>query len=106
MAGNPEKIKENFELDYWGLSYRQALKYILKNDERNSINISVENYPGIYNSYILNPLDRARLRYTRKINEADYFITEFRWHKSDYNYKEFYSIHVTGIKITSVYKLS
>ncbi len=32
LAGNDPGV--NFELDYWGLSFRQGLEYIVKNDKR------------------------------------------------------------------------
>ena len=41
LAGRDMKdIKKNFELDYWGLSYREALEYIVKNDKNKSIKIT------------------------------------------------------------------
>ena len=35
LAG--KNIQTKFELDYWGLSNKQALEYILKNDSKNII---------------------------------------------------------------------
>ena len=39
FAGN--NIRNNFEVDYWGVSNRSALNYIAKNDTRRNINIYV-----------------------------------------------------------------
>ncbi|GAJ22942.1 unnamed protein product, partial [marine sediment metagenome] len=48
-----KNIKERFELDYWGLSYKQALEYVLENDSSEIINIQVSQHPGVYNQFIL-----------------------------------------------------
>lgn len=34
-------------MDYWGLSYKQALDYILKNDSSQSLTLYRSNPPGI-----------------------------------------------------------
>lgn len=105
LAGNPEEIRNNYELDYWGLSYGKALKELLKKDKRSTIRIAVENYPGEINSFLIDASDRARLKYVSGVSEADYFLTNYRWHKNDYDYSEFFSIKVDGIKIMGVYKI-
>jgi len=104
---NWQDIKNNFELDYWGLSYRKALEYILKNDTDKTIKIYVTDYPGKVNAYILNAKDRARLVYVADPSEAKYFLGNYRGHKEEYPYKEeFYSIKINGIKIMVAYRLS
>jgi 4-amino-4-deoxy-L-arabinose transferase-like glycosyltransferase len=54
-------IGRNFELDYWGLSYKQGLEYVLKVDPAEIINLAVDNRPGEYNTFILPREDRRRL---------------------------------------------
>ena len=107
LAGKSMKeAKNKFELDYWGLSYRQALEYILKNDKDDVIKICVANYPGRLNADILNVDDRGRLVYVEDPKEAKYFLSNYRWHKKEYPYQEeYYSIKVDGAKIMVVYKL-
>jgi len=107
LAGrNMQEIKKNFELDYWGLSYRKALEYILKNDSSNTIKVFVANYPGKYNSYILTNDEQKRLLYVDRPEDAGYFLSNYRWHKQDYPYKEeYYSIKIEGVKIMVIYKL-
>jgi len=105
-------IKNNFELDYWGLSYRKELEYILKNDSRKIIKIKAANSPGISNSYILEKDERNRIIYVDDIKQADYFISNYRFHPKEYSFddfyyeSEFYSIKINGAKIAVVYKLS
>ncbi|MDD5291674.1 MAG: glycosyltransferase family 39 protein [Candidatus Omnitrophica bacterium] len=106
FAGNAEKIKNNFELDYWGLSYRQALEYILKNDKNQTIKVYVASLPGEYNANILPYRDKERLVYVKDPAEAKYFLSNYRWHREEYPYTdEFYSIKVNGFKIMVVYKI-
>ena len=93
-------VKEHFELDYWGLSYRQALEYILENDSEETLEVFVSNRPGVYNSYILPAADRHRLRYVRNPYEAKYYVSNYRWHREDYSFGiEFYSTKVGGTNI-------
>jgi hypothetical protein len=108
MAGRtlPE-ISRSFEMDYWGLSYRKALEYILKNDSDPLIDICVANHPGRFNALILPRKDRKRLRYVKRPEEAKYFLTEYRRHKEAYPYKnEYYSVVVDGAKILTVFLIS
>jgi hypothetical protein len=102
LAGNPEG---RFEKDYWGLSYRYGLEYILKNDKREKIRVEVNKPPGLFNRWILPAAGQKRLIYT-EIGEADYFLTEFRLQKIKMpDDKEVYTIKADGLKILSVYKL-
>ena len=106
LAGKPQNIKNNFEVDYWGLSYRQGLEYIMQTDKLNIIKICAANYGGKWNYPILLPEDRQRIRFVDKIDEADYFISNYSLREKDYPLKnEYYSLTVNGLKIMSVYRL-
>ena len=55
---------------------------------------------------MLPPEQRARLVYVDSMAEADYFLTEYRWHPQDYPLKEeVLQIKVDDIKIFSVFRL-
>jgi len=99
-----KNARNNFELDYWGLSYRQALEHILEKEPKGVINFTATNWPGQFNLEILDPIERSRLRHTSEA-EAEYLLTNFRGHKEDYPYNEVYNITAYGSKILSVYKL-
>lgn len=107
FAGKDMKeVKNNFELDYWGLSYRKALEYILENDKDETIKICVANWPGMFNAFILNSDDRDRLVYVKNPEEAKYFLSNYRGHREEYPYEEeYYSIKIGGTKIIIVYKV-
>ena len=107
LAGREmNRAKCDLALDYWGLSYGQALEYILKNDKDRIIKICVATPPGRFNAYIIPPEERKRLIYVDDLNNAKYFLSNYRWQKEEYPFKnEYYSIKVNGIKIMVVYKL-
>lgn len=105
LAG--ENVGMRFTLDYWGLSYRQGLEYIARNDKRPVINLAANSFTSLVNNLIfLDKEDRARLQITDKY-QADYFLTEYRWHPWPYAYSnEVYSITLFGgRKIMSVFRL-
>jgi hypothetical protein len=107
QGNDQEKIKNNFEFDYWGLAGREALESLLKIDSSKMIRVCNENLPGELNSYLLKPEDRARIFYTYKIEKADYFLADYRWKKGvDYPYKnEVFSKIIGNTKITTIFKL-
>jgi hypothetical protein len=106
FAGNPTTGRQNFEQDYWGLSYKQGIDYVLSHDLSNKINLAVNDLPGIeYIHYMLTPEQNSRLVLTSP-EESDFFITTFRSHPQDYGYgPEYFSINVRGTKIMAVYKM-
>ncbi len=89
-------VSRNFELDYWGLSYKQGLEYLLRVDPSETIVVAVDNRPGEYNTLILPLRERQRpitfrplyipLRVNRKIlrfaarRPSKYFVNP-RFHR-------------------------
>jgi hypothetical protein len=108
LAGKDmQEIKNRFELDYWGLSYRQALEYILKTDSDKIIPVSagLNNWPLIRNNLnILPPKDRKRFKEV-PLQDAKYFITNYLQHPYEYPLPEFASIKVGNAKILGIYRL-
>lgn len=101
LAGGDHRHR--FDLDYWGLSYRQALEHVVANDPSPRIRVAVANDPGILNALMLKPADRARVEITQDLRQADYFVGNFRWHPDDYRFgPEVFSIEVQGSKIVVV----
>ncbi|MFQ5953196.1 MAG: hypothetical protein ACE5JK_07315, partial [Candidatus Omnitrophota bacterium] len=105
LIGNMENAKDKFELDYWGLSYRQALEHIAKNDKEKVIKVSAANPPARVNLLMLKPEDRSRFVFVEDIKQSKYFLSNYRWHKEEYPFEEeFFSIKVDGAKIMVVYE--
>ncbi len=99
-------LRYYFDIDYWGLSYRQALEYILLNDSSKIINIYVLNFPGELNRKILIKNSRQRIKYVKNISEADYFINDYRFYKDEFAPgSTFYSLSIDNISIIDVFKL-
>ncbi|MBK5285769.1 MAG: glycosyltransferase family 39 protein [Bacteroidia bacterium] len=102
LAGNPAG---EFELDYWGLSYRQGLEYILEQDAADSIIIASSDYPGELNMQILPSEKRKRLRYTYSPEFTKYYLDNFRMNSDSVPKDEkIFSIETGNATILSVYQ--
>ena len=100
------EIKQKYELDYWGLSYRKALEYIVRTDTASTIRVSTINLPGMVNSTMLSRRDRARIKYVSLDEQADYFITNYRFHPEPYQIPhEVFAVRVGNASIVSVFRL-
>jgi hypothetical protein len=106
LAGKTLKeAGEKFELDYWGLSYREGLEYILKNDTASIIYFhSSESDPAFNNLQILPSEERERLVFVSDIELANYFLTSYRHFKGPYKGKPYYTIKRNEGVVFSVYK--
>jgi hypothetical protein len=108
-TGEPEHIRKSYEMDYWGLSYRQALLYILDHDTSANIRVSSQNPPCDLNLDMLPENDRRRIKMA-VITESDYFVTNYRWHPQDYTEqpfagKEWHSIRVGNNSVNTIFRL-
>ena len=108
-----KNIEKNFELDYWGLSNKQALEYILNNDSKSIIKIGSAGPISLENSkQILSLLEKKRIQISKNI-KSDYIIDNYiNWHgkykKKEHeipnNFKIYKEIFVSGKRIISIYK--
>lgn len=105
LAGRDmQEIKQSFELDYWGLSNRQSLEYIVHTDTASVIRLYTTSYPGRLNIAMLNPRDRTRIALVRTPEEAEYFMTDYRFHPAPFPFPwELYSVRVGNASINSVF---
>lgn len=106
LAGKDySEIKQDYEMDYWGLSYFNAFKDLLALDDKNKIKVLVENDPGDFNILMLPPEDESRLILVDDYEEADYFVTNYRWHPQEYDFEPFHSIRVRNASINTIYRI-
>jgi hypothetical protein len=105
LAGGIRGAEGRFDLDYWGLSYRQALEYVLENDPRDRIVVYAPHPPGRYNADILKPEERKRLVFATRPNRAQYYLTSYRWERSRPPGEEIYSVKIDGVRIMAVHRL-
>lgn len=99
----------HFDLDYWGLSYRQGLEWVLAHDPAPTIAVYSPWPSGhlVYvNSLILPPSQRARLRFAPPADAA-YILTNYRYRTQafpDTMGREVHTIRVNGVRILSVFR--
>jgi len=99
LAGKNWKSK--FDVDYWGLSNRMALEYILERDQARVVRV----YPpglGFVTPLILKKDFRARFAPIELIGNADYITDYFAI--PDSQFELFHEIKVGNEVITSIYK--
>jgi hypothetical protein len=108
LAGRDmQTVKMRFDLDYWGLAYREGLELLLKLDGRERIKVYADTPAGVRNAAILVTSEEHRLDFVNEPGEADYFIGNYRWHPADYPYPdEVITIWVGNAKILSVFRLT
>ena len=104
-------IRGKFELDYWGLSNRGALEYILANDANPSINIASGSWTYLEGgSFMLSAKDRERIHFVSQEVYPHYLITNYRGvlEKDDskllVDYNLVHQIKVDREPILSIYK--
>jgi hypothetical protein len=105
LAGSPSQIPNNFERDYWGVSYKQGFEYLAKNYLDKKLVITAENFPAIENSKIVGALDQFEV--IKGVGGGNFYLRNFRG-KTDttfVGYPEVHNITVNGIKILGVYKV-
>jgi hypothetical protein len=109
LSGGMDNVRQNFEMDYWGISYKECLEYIAASDDRDNIKVYVTTLKGRIGripALILRREDRERFSFTSSPADADYVIGNYRWHPDDYPFpNEVYSVNVNGAKIAAVHKL-
>lgn len=104
--GEPEYVRHQFELDYWGVSYLQGIEAVLEMDDSPVIEMQMANAPGNNNLKMLSKNARDRIILTNE--NPKYLLTEYRWHPQDYPYsadQQVFSVVVENNTILSVFKL-
>jgi hypothetical protein len=106
LAGGIRGAEGRFDLDYWGLSYRQALEHILRIDGDAVIPVCVHTRPGRVNAEILPVQDRQRLVFETNPYDAEYYLTSMRWEKVNYLPEQIVrEIYVDGARIMVAVKV-
>jgi len=107
LAGDGMRaVRDRFEVDYWGLSYRRGLEYVLRHDGRATITVLLQPGLGEASAAILPAAERLRLVFVEKRREAEYFLGNYRWHSVPYPFRrEVYSVRVGDASIMTVYDL-
>lgn len=99
-------ISGQFELDYWSLSYRAGLEWILRNDKRDHINVHVVAKTGEAAADTL-PLEDWNRLYFVEVAQADYIVDNFRSNGYKRGFpedKKVRAIVIDGLEILAVYR--
>jgi hypothetical protein len=72
LAGGLHGASDDFELDYWGLSYRELLEFLVDEVPTGDITVFACSKPGPYNAAMIE--ERARLRWVGTAAEADFVV--------------------------------
>jgi hypothetical protein len=111
LAGpDMQSVKQNYDMDYWGLSFRSALEYIARTDSSEHILVMASNRTGEWNALMLPPKDQNRITFVTDIHKAQYYVgnyfTDNGAHPQPYDYpNEVFSVTVGDAKIATVYHL-
>jgi hypothetical protein len=99
-------VRDRFEVDYWGLSYRRGLEYVLRHDGRPDVRVLLRPGLGEASAAILPAAERMRLVFVEKRREAEYFLGNYRWHGEEYPFRrEVFAVRVGDADIMTVYDL-
>jgi len=103
--------KNNFDLDYWGVSNIHSIRYILKNDGVNKVKVGTLSFsPLRVNQFLLTKSEQSRLSIVGDLNNADYIIdTYMKRLRNNFPidkkiYSKYFEITVNGVPINTVYK--
>ncbi|WP_187320608.1 glycosyltransferase family 39 protein [Hymenobacter citatus] len=113
---SPQKAEQLFELDYWGLSYREGLEWVLAHDTTQTITFCGKGGYLENNSLLLPVEQRARLlfipsdTYASPSAKARYFLTAYHYYGGKPQHypvdpgQEVYTIYADGLRIFSVFR--
>ncbi|MBO3272570.1 hypothetical protein [Hymenobacter defluvii] len=113
---SPQKAEQLFELDYWGLSYREGLEWVLAHDSAQIITFCGKGGYLENNSLLLPIKQRARLHfvpsdtYASPSEKARYFLTAYHYYGGKAQHypvdpgQEVYTIYADGLRIFSVFR--
>lgn len=108
LAGNMQTARRNFELDYWGLSFREGLEYIARTDPSDRIPVYFAG-GSLDNALILSEEDKKRMQVLTvdQSTEAKYILSNYRRQSFDglpFTW-EVYAVRVDGASIMSVFEV-
>ncbi|MFZ5425092.1 MAG: ArnT family glycosyltransferase [Patescibacteria group bacterium] len=101
---NKQNLSTRFELDYWGLSYKQAFEYLIEHENK-EIHIYVENKPGLNNVEIMPKEYRDKIKIEKQYENAEYYLTNYRKKEDISMLEEIYTIRVYENNIVGIYKI-
>ncbi|MGI4742573.1 MAG: hypothetical protein ACRYG7_46030 [Janthinobacterium lividum] len=100
-------VEHSFERDYWALSYRRGLEYLVAHQPTGPIYLAASHLPPLENNKAwLTPADRARLLIAPRA-PGRYFISAYRSlgvPYADTVGHEVFTVRANGVQILSVFQ--
>jgi hypothetical protein len=104
-------LRFRYDLDYWGLAYRRALEYIVRNDHSEVLYVRTDGFTSLSAAFnMIDARDKNRLRYTYDQGLSRYVVTNYRLVKDPddakyaQDYDLFYQIRVEDEVIVSIFR--
>lgn len=106
LVGGQENARKNFDMDYWGLTFREGLEYIVAHDRDPLIPVLFAG-GSPENPLILTPELKRRFIVQTDMDAAKYVLSSYRWQQYDTMPwdSEFYSVKVDGTNVMTVFKM-
>ena len=110
LAG--KNFNKNFEMDYWGISNKDALEFIALSNKNKVKVANIGTTDLLISKKMLKKNIRDKIDIIHNINEADYIINNFRDWKGNFkptdsiipkNFNIINEIKVNGISINTTY---
>ncbi len=106
VSHDKEYLRKHYDYDYWCCSFTQGVAEIAARDPSPVIKIAGIRATLINAMKMLSPEDAKRIQFVQKEENPDYFLTVFRMHPDDYEYKNvFYEIKSQNSTVMRIYKL-
>ena len=97
-------VEKRFTIDFWGMSYKYGLEYILKNDDRKKITYTTASGSADKKIYLFPKSDRDRLVSAGPADAIIILIITDMGAKKRVDVKKIYTIFVNGGSLISIYK--
>jgi len=108
---NKKELNKKFDLDYWGLSYKQNFEFLLKSEGEKEFNIyNLSHNKLFYSLFSLNEKDRNKFNVVNNLADAEYIFTNFYMDKdliNKFDLNSYYILNeiiVDGYSVNRIYK--
>lgn len=73
-----ERLRTQFDMEYWGTSYAAALKCLLDRFPGTAVTVNPGNRNVVNNANLLSEAERRRVQFAHEAGPADFFIADYR----------------------------
>jgi hypothetical protein len=102
----PAPPEHYYDADYWGLSFRQGLEWMVRHDTRPHIRVYSDMIqPLTLNRMMLLPDDRNRLELVTSPAQADYVLSSYSYQYPTHYATPSYKVEAENLRILDVYRL-